>query len=142
MAWVACCTCSEPIHLSDDQRATLKRNQGAFHCLWGHSNYFPAGPTEAETLRRERDRLKQEAARLEEERARAWRVTAQERERAASAERRASAARGQVTKLKKRAAAGTCPCCNRTFVQLARHMEAQHPGFIADAAKPEAGQEA
>lgn len=25
--------------------------------------------------------------------------------------------------------AGVCPCCNRTFKNLARHMAGQHPGF-------------
>lgn len=24
---------------------------------------------------------------------------------------------------------GVCPCCNRSFVQLARHMKSQHPDF-------------
>jgi hypothetical protein len=24
---------------------------------------------------------------------------------------------------------GVCPCCNRTFQQLARHMKAKHPGY-------------
>lgn len=42
------------------------------------------------------------------------------------------AARGQVTRLKNRAAAGVCPCCNRTFHQLVRHMAAKHPDFAAE----------
>jgi uncharacterized Zn finger protein (UPF0148 family) len=37
--------------------------------------------------------------------------------------------RGIVTKLKKRSAAGVCPCCNRTFKQLANHMAQKHPDF-------------
>jgi hypothetical protein len=45
-----------------------------------------------------------------------------------AAERSASAARGQVTKLRKRIANGVCPCCNRTFANLARHMASKHPG--------------
>lgn len=32
---------------------------------------------------------------------------------------------------RKRASAGVCPCCNRTFQNLARHMEGQHPTFAA-----------
>ena len=36
------------------------------------------------------------------------------------------------TKIKNRIAAGVCPCCNRTFQNLARHMKGQHPGY-ADA---------
>lgn len=33
------------------------------------------------------------------------------------------------TRLKNRIAAGVCPCCNRTFANLARHMTGQHPDF-------------
>lgn len=29
-----------------------------------------------------------------------------------------------------RAAAGVCPCCNRTFKQLAEHMKSNHQGFM------------
>jgi hypothetical protein len=39
------------------------------------------------------------------------------------------ATRGVVTRLKYRTAAGVCPCCNRTFSQLARHMAHKHPDF-------------
>lgn len=51
------------------------------------------------------------------------------RDQAAAAERRAAAARGQVTKLRNRIANGVCPCCHRTFKQLARHMASQHPDY-------------
>jgi hypothetical protein len=34
---------------------------------------------------------------------------------------------------RRRVAHGVCPCCGRTFKQLARHMASQHPGFVADA---------
>jgi len=96
-----------------------------FYCPYGHSQVFSARPSEADLLRQERDRLKQDAARLQES------IDYQRRQRE-HAERRASAARGQVTKLKKRAAAGVCPCCNRSFVDLHRHMSAKHKGFIAE----------
>lgn len=32
-------------------------------------------------------------------------------------------------KANKRTKAGVCPCCNRTFKQLARHMETKHKDF-------------
>lgn len=48
------------------------------------------------------------------------------------AERRAAAARGQVTRIKRRVAHGVCPCCNRTFADLAKHMSGQHPEYVAD----------
>lgn len=33
----------------------------------------------------------------------------------------------ELSRIKKRASAGVCPCCNRTFQQLARHMKTKHP---------------
>jgi hypothetical protein len=37
------------------------------------------------------------------------------------------------TKLKRRAAAGACPCCNRQFADLAAHMTNKHPDFVSEA---------
>lgn len=49
--------------------------------------------------------------------------------RAESAERSLSATKGVVTRLKNRASKGVCPCCNRHFSNLQRHMETQHPDY-------------
>lgn len=35
--------------------------------------------------------------------------------------------KGVVAKIKKRVGRGVCPCCNRHFANLQRHMESQHP---------------
>ena len=45
------------------------------------------------------------------------------------AEASLQATKGVVTRLKKRAIAGVCPCCNRTFQQLAAHMAHKHPDY-------------
>lgn len=42
---------------------------------------------------------------------------------------RLSAQKGATTRAKRRHAAALCPCCNRSFVQLRRHMEAKHPDY-------------
>lgn len=47
-------------------------------------------------------------------------------------ERSHTATRGHLTRQKKRASAGVCPCCHRTFQQLARHMRSKHPGFVRE----------
>lgn len=44
-------------------------------------------------------------------------------------ERRRRAEKGAKTKLKKRIAAGVCPCCNRSFQNVRRHMANKHPEF-------------
>jgi uncharacterized small protein (DUF1192 family) len=48
---------------------------------------------------------------------------------AESAKRSRNAYKGLFGRTKKRVAAGVCPCCNRTFENLARHMAGEHPGY-------------
>jgi hypothetical protein len=93
-----------------------------FYCPNGHGRRFTQGNTEEDKLRRENQRLKQEQAYLEDSRRRA--IEDAERQR-----RRANGYKGHATRITKRAKAGICPCCNRTFQQLARHMATQHPTF-------------
>lgn len=95
--------------------------EGGFHtCPNGHSRGWKKGSEqrEQEEVRRERDRLKQDAARLEEE--------------ASLARVRAEKAEAATKRLKKRASAGTCPCCSRTFQNMSTHMKRQHPEFVQD----------
>lgn len=97
------------------------RREGGFHsCPNGHQRGWNKGTDEIEreNIRRERDRLKQQAAMLHEQ-------IAAERTRAEKAE-------AATKRLKKRASAGTCPCCQRTFSNMATHMKQQHPEFVAD----------
>ena len=101
-----------PDHFYNERYKTGK----GWSCPNGHNRAFKE--SEADKLRRERDRLKQDAARLEDER----------REAVARAERAEKAHK----KLKKRTAAGTCPCCKRTFSNMSEHMKHQHPEFVTD----------
>lgn len=105
-----CCNCGMMFAIPEDFRARKLRNRSDFYCPAGHPQHFMAETFEA-TLERERRR-------------------------AASAEGRASraeysrrAVKGHLTRLKNRTANGVCPCCTRTFANLARHMKAKHPGF-------------
>jgi len=90
------------------------RAQTKIYCPLGHTWEF-SGKGEAELLQE----------RLERERARSARLAAERDQIQASL----SATKGQVTKLKKRVAAGVCPCCGRTFQQLSRHMANKHPEY-------------
>lgn len=125
MGWLTCSQCKEPFMLHPETEATLRRSSQWFHCPWGHRQYFPQGQSETDKLRQERDRLKQNQAYLED------RIRA-ETERRELIQRQARAFKGQVTKLKNRAANGVCPCCNRTFANLQRHMATKHAGFVAE----------
>jgi len=51
----------------------------------------------------------------------------------ATEERSHSATRGQLTKQKKRVAAALCPCCNRSFVNVSRHLASKHPDYVKEA---------
>lgn len=44
--------------------------------------------------------------------------------------RRAASIKGHLTRYRTRVGRGVCPCCNRSFENLRRHMESQHPGQI------------
>lgn len=90
---------------------SCKREGGFWHCPNGHSRGWAEGSDKIEMnkMRRERDLAVQEQARLAEE------ATTKERE---------------IIRLKKRSAAGICPCCTRTFTNMARHMKTKHPEML------------
>jgi hypothetical protein len=81
------------------------------------------GETEADRLTAQLERTKRQ---LESAQAR----LTHERDQAAATERALRAQRGANTKLRKRISNGVCPCCNRTFADLARHIAGQHPDFV------------
>ncbi|MBF9050603.1 hypothetical protein GTA62_14880 [Roseobacter sp. HKCCD9010] len=121
--WIeTCCKCKTRFGISDEvyRVALQQREHGSFHCPHGHSQHYVTGETEIEKLRRERDRLKQNNA-YEVDRRRAAEADAEAQKRSAAAYK------GAATRMKNRAKAGVCPCCNRTFQNLARHMASQHP---------------
>lgn len=110
-------------------RDTRLQDLKTWYCPNGHPRVFNAGHTEADKLRRERDRLKQSVAyQLD--------CTRRAEEEAEHQKRRANGYKGHAARITKRAKAGVCPCCNRTFAQLARHMATQHPTFTPDAPEP------
>lgn len=92
---------------------------GYHHCPNGHQWGWSNETCERERLRQERDRLKQQMARLEDEKR--------------EADERTRQAELATARLKKRAAAGTCPCCRRTFANMSQHMKRQHPGYVKSA---------
>lgn len=128
MVIMHCGTCGTPFGMQEEVYDHCYREGGFWTCPNGHRRGWEKGNEERleVELRRERDRLKQRQAQLEDEVQ--WQRKARE-----AAERSASAHKGQVTRLKNRAKAGVCPCCNRTFQNLAAHMKTKHPDFSADA---------
>lgn len=117
--------------------AARRKDCGKFYCPNGH--VLSWHETDADRLRQERDLLKQRLAQKDDElkhkdqQIESIRSYWQDAEDRVSHEsRRVSAAKGQVTKLKNRAAAGVCPCCSRSFQNLKSHMATKHPAFAAE----------
>lgn len=116
-----CANCGITFAIPDFFMRNRRDDHNNFYCPNGHIQYYPA-KTAAEIAREEIVTLK---ARIHDETERARRA----RQDAEHFEASRNAYKGQVTKLKNRAAAGVCPCCNRHFTALERHMATKHPGF-------------
>lgn len=100
------------------QQRALKDSTVSFFCPNGHSQVYRE--SELDRTRRERDRLKQQVAARDD-----WLATAVSEK---QAEKRAHAAtKGKLTKVKKRADAGVCQHCQRTFSNVAAHVKHMHP---------------
>jgi RNase P subunit RPR2 len=115
---ITCCDCGIAFHVPDQWLESRRSDKKVFYCPNGHQQAFTQ--SEADRLRLERDRLKQQLAQKDDEIA--W-----QREQRKIGDRRVIAAKGQITRLKNRAKAGVCPCCNRTFSNMAAHMKTKHP---------------
>lgn len=115
------CSCGVHFGLPESFYNARKKDHKTFYCPNGHSRYYP-GKTEEERLKEQLAGTRKWA---EEDR----QSLMQQRDRAS---RQAAAHKGNVTKLKKRAAAGMCPVCNRSFSALLSHVANQHPGFPHD----------
>lgn len=93
-------------------------DHNTFYCPNGHPRVYKEGESQAARVKRLEDRIAWERAQADQVRA--------DRD---ALQRSLSATRGVVTRTKRRVGNGVCPCCNRTFQQLARHMSAKHPDY-------------
>lgn len=105
--------------------AQFKRDRlddhASFYCPNGHGQQY-IGKTDAQKLKEARERLDQAHASLR-----------ANRDQLQASERSKAALKGVVTRTKRRIANGVCPCCSRTFKNLASHMEGQHPDYVSEA---------
>ncbi len=89
-------------------------------CPLGHSGSF--SETETDQLRKQ---LANETAKL----LRSQSFHDQTKAALQETERKLIAQKGATTRIKNRVKHGVCPCCKRTFGNLANHMNSQHPDF-------------
>lgn len=102
----------------DSRRRGDHRN---FYCPNGHSLSYQ-GKTELQKERERAERLQRQVEAREAD-------IRLEQRRLASERRAHAATKGQLTKTKKRVANGVCPCCNRHFANVERHITHQHPEY-------------
>lgn len=107
--WVCGIAFAWPDHMDDRAR----ERGTTFYCPNGHSIRY--GESEATKLRAQ---LAREEGRV-----------AQYRSEAEYAENRRRAEKAAKTRLKNRIAKGVCPCCNRHFANVQKHIEGQHPEY-------------
>jgi hypothetical protein len=110
-----CIECGCLFGVTEEFQKQLKRSHRNFYCPNGHGQHYPE-KTDAELEREKNARLTHQLDQLK-----AGNASLQaELAKAAKREKRS----------KRRAAAGVCPCCHRTFKQLAAHMTDVHPEFV------------
>lgn len=110
-----CRTCGCVSTVPEVMNDQLYAEGGYRHCPSGHAWGWSKETCERERLRQERDRLKQQVAQRDDEVARQIEMRKK--------------AEGKLGRITKRINHGVCPCCNRTFENLARHMKSKHPNI-------------
>lgn len=109
----SCCQCGIAFGMTDAFKRYKRGDGSCFYCPSGHPQHY------TETTEQ---KLRKQVAAAEQK----W---SDEVDRNRRLDRQLIASRGQVTKIKNRVANGICPCCNRTFVNLQRHMGTKHPDY-------------
>lgn len=120
-----CCACGVLFAMTSNFNQQCRDNPDKwFYCPVGHRQHY-TGQSLAEKLRlaHERNELLSQMVANRDEDLRA------ERAGHAVTKGKLTKTRNRLCSTQRRVAAGVCPCCHRTFQQLARHMAGQHPEY-------------
>lgn len=124
---ISCYKCGVVFGIEASHNNRLLREGGDFHCPNGHIQRY----TETACVRAEKA-AKRAQELLESER----RMHEYTKRDLATTEARRRSEKAAKTKIKNRIAHGVCPCCRRTFQNLAAHMKGQHPDFAHEGGTP------
>lgn len=105
-----CCNCGVMFAMPQELKNELVNTKRTFYCPNGHSQHYS---------RSEIDRLKENLARYERELA----------QKSVEKIQLEDALEKSIRKLK-RVHNGSCPCCNRSFKNLQRHIATKHPELL------------
>ncbi|SII06571.1 Uncharacterised protein [Mycobacteroides abscessus subsp. abscessus] len=106
--------CGVPFALHDEFIRQRREDHKTWYCPNGHPRYYPR-ENETEKAKAAVRRLERQLANRDED-LRAAKVAH-------------AVTKGKLTKTRNRIAKGVCPCCNRSFANLQRHMAGQHPDY-------------
>lgn len=122
----ACPDCGITYAVPDRWLKEKQDTNGAFWCPNGCERHFCG-----ETASAKAKRLERELRQTSDDRDWFKRRTDELANEAEHERNRAKGYKGQLTKVKKRISNGVCPCCNRFFENLHRHMATKHPDYAA-----------
>jgi hypothetical protein len=108
--FVSDCTCGVVFGIPVDLEKRRRADRKPFYCPNGHELYFQG---------------KTDAQKLEEAKARETAL----RDQLSAAIRDGERTRQALLRDRQRFANGVCPCCNRSFENVRRHMTTQHPDY-------------
>ena len=110
-----CFSCGCEFAMTMDFYKNRQRMKDTFYCPAGHSQHY-TGKSDIQLRREAEARERAALDQLQAAEAETKRVKRELKQTQAEQNRQAQRSRG-----------GVCPCCDRSFVQLARHMKTKHP---------------
>lgn len=122
MEVIVCYSCGVPFGVPHNLRRHYLEKGKDFYCPNGHRQAYTL--SEVDKLKKELEEKQDEITRKD-SRIKYWQGEADKGKRLAIGQKiQASKAKNKL----RRVYAGVCPCCNRSFQDLARHMKQMHPG--------------
>lgn len=122
---IECANCGMLFAVSQQFEKELRNTHTRFYCPRGHNNYYP-DETEEEKLRKE---IAKQNTRIQWWNEYATEIENKRKRKRKQTERSLAATKGVVARIRNRVSNGVCPYCNRTFSNLARHMNCKHLDF-------------
>lgn len=108
-----CCACDITYAVPEAFKNKRLQDGQLFYCPSGHAQSYTE--SENKTLRRQVEQLQAKLT--------------HERDQRLAAEAEAARTAQEAQRTRTRVANGVCPCCKRSFANVARHMKGQHPNY-------------
>lgn len=123
LSTLTCCSCGVTFAVPQYFRQKRLEDRGNFWCPNGHSQAFVE--SEVQRLQKQLEAEKRNAE--------WWRVNSQSKDKMIKGQNiQLGKVRAKLKRTETRVGHGVCPCCNRTFVNMQRHMKTKHPDYNGD----------